>query len=71
MAIETYTEQLERVQAAIAAIEERGQMVTAEGLTLTRASLDQLYKREERLRKLVDRENRGGIRVRRVTPVDG
>lgn len=70
MAIKTYTEQLEEVQAAISKIETKGQSHSAEGRSMTRADLDALYRREQHLRAMVDRENRGGISVRAGTPVD-
>ena len=63
MAIETYTEQLERVQAAIARIEEGAQSYSIGDRAAAEAELRTLYARERRLRKLVDRENRSGIRV--------
>ena len=69
MAIKTYTEQLESVQAAIEAIETGAQSYSAEGQSVTRADLNALYAREARLQKLVARESRGGIRVRGATPV--
>jgi hypothetical protein len=69
LAVESYTTQLERVQAAIADIEERGQSYDINGRSLSRADLKTLYAREERLRKLANRESAGGIRVRGVTPV--
>lgn len=65
----TYAEQLTSVQAAITAIEGGAQSYSIAGRSLTRADLSVLYKREERLRVLADRESRGGIRVRGVTPV--
>jgi hypothetical protein len=69
MAIKTYTEQLESVQAAIDKIESGGQAYSIGGRSLTRADLPTLYAREKQLRALVDRENRGGgIRTRGVTP---
>ncbi len=64
----TYTEQLESVQAAIEAIELRGQTVTINNRTLGRAELPALYRREVRLRRLVDRATRGGVRVMTVVP---
>jgi phage-related minor tail protein len=70
MATKTYQEQLESVQAAIADIETKGQTVDVNGRTLTRADLRTLYQREAQLRRLVDRESRGGIRVRRGVPID-
>lgn len=74
MAIKTYAEQLESVQAAIAKIEADGQAYGmgkgGVSLSLTRANLAELYRREERLQALVAREQRGGgIGVRFVTPV--
>lgn len=64
----TYAEQLESVQAAIEAIELRGQTVTINNRTLGRAELPALYRREARLRTLIDRQARGGIRVMNVVP---
>lgn len=71
MAIETYTVQLERVQAAIAAIEDGAQSYSIAGRLYTRGSLDALYKREERLRPKADREARGGIPIKFATPATG
>jgi len=69
----TYSEQLTSVQAAIERIEEGGQsytISTATGSrTVTRADLETLYTREKELRRLVDRETRGGIRSRGATPI--
>jgi hypothetical protein len=65
---ETYAEQLERVQSTIAKIEEAGQTQDINGRRLTRADLGVLYAREKWLRKMVDREDRGGIRMRRAVP---
>jgi len=73
MAIKTYTEQLESVQAAISAIESGAQSVEFSGRKYTRGDLAVLYAREERLLPLAKRESSGrgsGIRVRGVTPVD-
>ena len=73
MAILTYTEQLESVQAAIAAIEAGAQSMEVSGRKYTKGDLATLYAREERLFPLVKREQKtggGGIRVRGVTPVD-
>lgn len=66
MAVETYKEQLERVQAAIAKIESGEQSFDVNGRSVRRADLEQLYKREMYLRRMVAREKRGGIRLRRV-----
>jgi hypothetical protein len=71
MAVKSYTEQLEEVQAAISAIETNGQQYQIAGGStsrmLTRADLGKLYKREEYLRMKVSRESRGGARVRGIT----
>lgn len=55
----TLAQQLESVQAAIAAIESGAQAASSEGESLTRANLDSLYKREERLLIKIDRADRG------------
>jgi hypothetical protein len=68
MPIETKTAQLERVQRAIAAIEEGGQDVSYDGKRVTFADLQALYRREEKLRLDVARDARGGIRVRFGVP---
>ena len=70
MATESYQTQLERVQAAIAAIEERGQVVDANGRRLARGDLPELYRRESRLRSLAARAARGGARMRQGVPLD-
>jgi hypothetical protein len=70
MAVKTYEQQLEEVQTAIAAVETRGQYYSiGSSRTYRRADLDVLYRREERLRKIVDRVARGGVRVQYGTPV--
>lgn len=66
MAVETYQQQLERVQAAIAKIESGEQAFDMNGRTVRRADLDVLYRREAYLRRMVARQQRGGIRLRRV-----
>lgn len=66
MAIESYAQQLERVQAAIAAIESGEQSFEINGRVVRRADLKTLYDREAYLRRMVEREKRGGIRLRRV-----
>jgi len=72
MAIKTYTEQLESVQAAIALIESNAQSAQFQGRSWTKADLKTLYDREARLLPLAGREltGRRGIRVRGITPVD-
>lgn len=64
MAIQTYTEQLEEVQAAITKVL-GGQSYSIGGRTLTRADLDALQKREVWLRQQVARETNGGMKIRR------
>ncbi|MFQ5473939.1 MAG: hypothetical protein ACE5FA_13800 [Dehalococcoidia bacterium] len=69
MATKTYQLQLEQVQAAIDAIELRGQSYAIGERTLKRSDLGELYRREERLRRLAKREAAGGgIRARYGTP---
>ena len=70
LAVESYADQLERVQTAIAAIETRGQASGISGRNLTKADLKTLYEREAWLRRMVAREARGGIRVRYAVPRD-
>lgn len=71
MAIESYEEQLERVQAAIAAVETKNQSYALGGRSMTRANLHELYEREKYLRRMIARQQRGGIPVRALTPSDG
>jgi len=72
MAIKTYTEQLESVQAAIASIESGAQSAQFQGRGWTKAELRVLYEREKWLIPLAAREARGrrGIPMHGVTPVD-
>lgn len=56
MAIKTYTQQLEEVQAAIEAIEGGAQSYSIAGRSLSRADLATLYARESKLRVLATRE---------------
>ena len=58
MAIKTYTQQLEEVQAAITAILTGAQSYNHDGRTLTRADLSTLEEREKRLRPLAERESK-------------
>jgi hypothetical protein len=73
MAIKTYTEQLEEVQAAISTILTGAQSVsvsgTGGGRATTFASLDALQAREKWLLEQIASEARGPIRVIGVTPV--
>jgi hypothetical protein len=56
----TLAAQLTSVQEAIEAIEMGHQSYTIDGVTFTRASLDTLYKREQRLlNKIAREENKG------------
>lgn len=59
MAIETYEEQLERVQGAIRAIESGEQSYSVGGMSLTRADLKTLYDREAYLMGKVGEERYG------------
>lgn len=70
MAAKTYAEQLVSVQAAIEAIETRGQSYAIGDRTLRRGDLPALYAREKFLRSQAARETAGGgVRVRYGTPV--
>lgn len=71
MAIETYTEQLERVQGLIKSIEESpNASVSVLGRSWTKHDLDTLYKRETRLRVLAQREAAGNtITIRQIIPL--
>jgi hypothetical protein len=62
MTTSSYSEQLQDVQAAIRDILRGGQRVGER----ERARLDTLLKEQRRLQSLVDREKRGGIRIRRA-----
>ena len=68
MAIKTYEQQLEEVQAAISAIEGGAQSYSIGGRSLARADLKTLYEREKQLRSDVAREKRGGMPVKRGVP---
>ena len=70
MTIKTYTQQLEEVQTAIAAIEGGAQQYMIGERQLTRGNLKTLYDRERWLRTMAAREARGttGIQVRYVVP---
>lgn len=48
---QTLAQQLDSVQAAIAAIEGGAQSYSVNGMTYTRASLETLYRREEQLER--------------------
>lgn len=59
----TLAQQLESVQAAIAEIESGAQSASSEGESVTRPSLEALYKREGQLLNKIAREDRGNISV--------
>jgi FixJ family two-component response regulator len=59
----TLAQQLESVQAAITAIESGAQAASSEGESVTRPSLEALYKREEQLLNKIARGDRGNISV--------
>lgn len=65
---QTYTEQLDQIQATIAAIETGAQSYSIAGRSFNRADLDVLYKREARLLKKVGREARGGMKTNYIKP---
>jgi len=61
---------LDRVRAAIEAVEDGGQSVSYEGRNVTKADLKTLYERESRLEKQLARKKRGGgIRSRGGVPL--
>jgi hypothetical protein len=66
---ESYSIQLDRVQAAIAAIEGGNQSYTVQSRTFTKADLQTLYQRERWLRSQVAKQANGGIRTQRVIPL--
>ena len=59
----TLAEQLANVQAAIEAIEDGAQSYTIGGRSYTRANLETLYRREERLQAKTNRAASGDRRV--------
>ena len=59
----TLAQKLESVQAAIAMIESGAQVASSEGESVTRPSLEVLYKREERLLNKIARGDKGNISV--------
>lgn len=64
-----YAAQLVSINLAIAAIEGGAQSYSIAGRSLSRGDLSTLYAERKRLEALVDRTDRGGVRVRLVTPV--
>lgn len=65
---ESYAVQLDRVQAAIASIESGNQSYTILGRSFTKADLQTLYDREQRLIGQVARAARGGFKAQRIIP---
>lgn len=65
---ESTSVQLDRVQAAIAAIEGGAQTFTVLGRTYQRGDLDTLYRREEQLLRRTEQDSRGGSRIRLGRP---
>lgn len=71
---ESYSTQLDRVQTAISAIESGSQEYSVGAgvsRTVKRGDLEALYKRETYLRRMVDRESGGGLKVRHATVSTG
>jgi len=72
MAIQTYAEQLEEVQAKLKAIRQGAQEYSIGGAvsrSLKHVDYAELRKEETWLRKMVARESRGGILIRGATKV--
>ncbi len=67
--MKTLEEQLTEVQQAISDILLNAQEAWYNGQKVRKADLDILEQREKRLLIQIKRRNRGGIRVRGVTPV--
>ncbi len=65
----TLEEQLSEVQQAISDILTNAQEAWYNGQKVRKADLANLEQREKRLLVQIKRKNRGGIRVRGVTPV--
>lgn len=68
MAIKSYSEQLEEVQAAISRLMEDGQAWGQGQRSRSEARLAELEAREQRLRRIVARKQRGGIRRFQAVP---
>lgn len=71
MAVKTYAQQLEEVQAAITAVETGAQGYSMAGRSLTRANLQTLYDREKYLRAMVVREGAKGLDTKYVVVEPG
>jgi hypothetical protein len=57
---QTLEAQLNRVESAIASVEANGQSVSIQGVTYTKANLQSLYDRQDRLLRKIQRADRGG-----------
>jgi hypothetical protein len=57
--MKTYLEQLEAIQSVIENIEANNQSYSIDGMSMNRANLADLYKRESYLRAMVAREENG------------
>lgn len=66
---QTPAQALANLNAAIYAIEVKGQAYQIGDRKLTRGDLRWLYPERARLEKLVASKNRGGMRMRRVVPL--
>lgn len=66
MATEDLTDMLDQVNAAITAILTRGQSVTLNGQTYSRANISELRELRKDLRIEIGQAKRGGIRSRRI-----
>lgn len=65
----TKAQQLAEIQAAITDVLTKGQSFALNGRRYTRADLADLLREEKELEAAVAREDRGGIRNRRVVPI--
>lgn len=63
----TAVEELAQLNAAITAIETGAQEYEIAGRKLRRGDLEAMYRERRRLKTEVNRESRGGLRVRGVT----
>jgi hypothetical protein len=67
----TTRKQLQQVQAAIKVIEDGGQSYTMDDTVVGRGDLATLYAQERTLQTRLNRETRGGMRVRFGLPFSG
>jgi hypothetical protein len=66
--VRTTTQQLDAVDAAIAAIESGAQSFTVLGRLWQKADIGKLYEERGRLKAELTRETRGGSRIRLARP---